>query len=224
MPPYGRKGVFPLNIKTQILSSILALGSLSACNIDDHARNERYENPDQISYFHEENEGKDKTGYGGNYFNRSDGMITRIMDREGEAGGDEFPTKRYADYNYSGHVDSLEQKARSSYYHEYEGALAEKITRRVLRIDGVGDARTVVYHNRVLVAVHTDAKDKNLIKTKAENIARKLAKDKKADAVTDDATFARVRNIDNDLRNGLSTGEVNEDIRDMFDGSDAVTD
>ncbi|WP_070120791.1 YhcN/YlaJ family sporulation lipoprotein [Bacillus marinisedimentorum] len=214
-----------MNKKTLILSSVLSLGSLAACNMDDNVRNERFEYPDQISFFHEGNDGRGQTGYGGNYINRGpDGMITDIIDRDGNADGEEQPIKRYADYNYSGHVDSLEQKPRSSYFNQYEGALAEKITRRAMRIDGVGDARTVVYKDRILVAVHTDAADKNRIKAEAVNVARKFAEGRKVDAVTDDATFARVRNIDNDLRNGLPTGEIKEDIRDMFDGEDAVID
>lgn len=227
------------------LSSALLLGGLAACNNgEDQAFNGRYDyNAREIGYYSEhkrngdtaDNDGPltemmdrnyinevgdtDNNGYPQNMAdNDRDGIANESADRNGL--NDKKGGWSRSDFNYSGQVDDLGTRAKNSYYNEYDGKTAERISKRVSQIENIDDARTVVYNDSVLVAVDTDDSNNKDVKQKVKRLVRTMAKGKDVRVVTDEGTFTRVRNIDNDLRNGNSMKEIQNDIKDMFDGLD----
>ena len=122
-----------------------------------------------------------------------------------------------ADANYHGHLDDQTRKARSSYYTAYEGDLAEKIGDVTAKVPNVEDVRSVVYGSNVLVAVDLTNYDRD-IETKAEiaKAVQPYLRGRSVQVVTDEGTFSRIRNIDNDLRDGGPRESIDTDIKGMF--------
>jgi spore cortex protein len=125
----------------------------------------------------------------------------------------------YADTNYHGHINDTTDRARSSaYYNNYNGELTDRIVERVERIKNVEDAHAVTMGDNVLVAIDTnDDNDKNVI-NKVEKTVKSLANGKDVRVVTDEATYTRVRDINNDMRNGETTRDtIDNDLGDLFE-------
>lgn len=125
----------------------------------------------------------------------------------------------YADTNYHGHINDTTDQARSSaYYSNYNGELTDRIVEKVEDIKNVEDAHAVMMGDNVLVAIDTnDDNDKNVI-NQVEKKVKSLAKGKDVRVVTDEATYTRVRDINNDMRNGETTRDtINEDLGDLFE-------
>ncbi|AST92716.1 hypothetical protein BC6307_16180 [Sutcliffiella cohnii] len=124
---------------------------------------------------------------------------------------------QYADTNYHRHLNSTASRGKPSYYNNYQGELTEQIAARASRVRGVRDVRAVVYGNDVLVAVDTEA---NASETQVTRDVRRavdpLVRNSDVRVVTDEGTFNRVRNVDNDIRDGGPMERLNEDIRSLF--------
>ncbi|MGY3715390.1 YhcN/YlaJ family sporulation lipoprotein [Sutcliffiella cohnii] len=124
---------------------------------------------------------------------------------------------QYADTNYHRHLNSTASRGKPSYYNNYQGELTEQIAARASRVRGVRDVRAVVYGNDVLVAVDTEA---NASETQVTRDVRRavdpLVRNSDVRVVTDPGTFNRVRNVDNDIRDGGPMERLNEDIRSLF--------
>lgn len=125
----------------------------------------------------------------------------------------------HSDANYHGHLDDQTRKAKSSYYTAYEGDLAEKIGDVTAKVPNVEDVRSVVYGSNVLVAVDLTNYDEE-VETKVD-VARAVKpylRGRSVTVVTDEGTFSRIRNIDNDLRDGGPRETIDADITNMFRG------
>lgn len=125
----------------------------------------------------------------------------------------------YADTNYHGHINNTTDRPRSSaYYNTYNGNLTDRIVERVEKINHVEDAHAVIMGNNVLVAIDTnDDNDKN-VTNEVEKTVKSLAKGKDIHVVTDEATYTRVRDINNDMRNGETTRDtIDNDLGDLFE-------
>lgn len=123
----------------------------------------------------------------------------------------------HADANYHGHLDDQTRKARSSYYTAYEGDLAEKIGDVTAKVPNVEDVRSVVYGSNVLIAVDLTNYDRD-VETKADitKAVQPYLRGRSVQVVTDEGTFSRIRNIDNDLRDGGPRETIDADIKGMF--------
>ncbi|KAA0549264.1 hypothetical protein FZW96_04955 [Bacillus sp. BGMRC 2118] len=120
------------------------------------------------------------------------------------------------DYNYHGQMAGRDNNARSSYNNNYNGGLAEQISNRVEKVNNVDDVRTIVNGNEILVAVDTNDRNNRQVETQVRNAVRELTQGKDVRVVTDENIFTRARNIDNDLRDGGPTENLDADVRDMF--------
>jgi spore cortex protein len=122
-----------------------------------------------------------------------------------------------SDMNYHGHLNGVQRATYSSYYNNYHGRLTEKLAERASKVEGVEDVRAVVYGNDILVAVEPE---KNANGEKVTKDVRRaiepLAGDKNTRVVVDQSTFTRVRQADNDLRNGGPVDRVNQDMRSLM--------
>jgi spore cortex protein len=182
------------------------------------------------------NYGAAGTNVGNNNGNLTRGGIGQFNDRNnlGDYGnniGVNNPTRPYAqrdngmardnrfardDYNYHGQMATRNNNERSSYNNNYNGQLSEKISNRVENVNNVDDVRTIVNGDDILVAIETNDRNDRNVKQEVQNAIRTMTKGKNVRVVTDESIFTRARNIDNDLRDGGPTENLDADVRDMF--------
>lgn len=123
----------------------------------------------------------------------------------------------HSDANYHGHLDDNTSRARSSYYHAYEGELAEKIGDVTASVPNVEDVRSVTYGSNVLIAVDLeDYSKEEETKAAIHDAVQPYLRGRSTTVVTDEGTFSRLRNIDNDLRDGGPREQIDWDIKNLF--------
>ncbi|MGV3467386.1 MAG: YhcN/YlaJ family sporulation lipoprotein [Heyndrickxia sp.] len=122
------------------------------------------------------------------------------------------------DINYHGHLNTRNSKARPSYYNTYEGKLSEDISNAAATIPNVSDARTIIDGKRVLVAVAVkNEKKAKATKGKVEKAVLPYLSGRKYVITTNIGNYYRVRQLDNDLRNGGPKDLINLDADKMFE-------
>lgn len=219
---------------------------LGACSGADHATEGQNENPyEPMGFYSNEGHGNDRNddrdGPLTEWYDHSIGKEGQAI-REGkrrylqvkdEDGNPQNPSKPLAendrnfflrderashgDANYHGHLDDNTRKARRSYYTAYEGELAEKIGDVTASVENVNDVRSVTYGTDVLIAV--DLEDDSRFQQTKRDIERAVQPYLKGRTVTvaaDEGTFSRIRNIDNDLRDGGPREAIQMDIHDII--------
>ncbi|WP_165786662.1 YhcN/YlaJ family sporulation lipoprotein [Heyndrickxia camelliae] len=123
------------------------------------------------------------------------------------------------DINYHGHLNTRNSKARPSYYNAYEGKLAEDISNTAAAIPNVSDARTIIDGNRVLIAVAVkDDKKAKATKSSVEKAVHPYLRGRNYVVTTNIGNYYRVRQLDNDLRNGGPKEIIKLDTDKMFQG------
>ncbi|RFB17663.1 hypothetical protein DZB84_07360 [Bacillus sp. HNG] len=123
----------------------------------------------------------------------------------------------YADRNYSSHLNDNNHKVQTYGYYNDKGNLVRKISDRAAKVKNVKDARVIVTDDNVLVAVNTnDNNNRNNVQNAVEKAVAPLAGNRNVNVVTDEGTFTRVRDIDNDIRNGNRRETIDADIKDLF--------
>lgn len=123
----------------------------------------------------------------------------------------------HSDANYHGHLDDNTRKAKSSYYQAYEGELAEKIGDVTASVPNVEDVRSVTYGSNVLIAVDlTDYSKEEETKADIHEAVQPYLRGRSAKVVTDEGTFSRLRNIDNNLRDGGPREQIDWDLKNLF--------
>ncbi|WP_456278138.1 YhcN/YlaJ family sporulation lipoprotein [Bacillus sp. AK128] len=121
-----------------------------------------------------------------------------------------------SDYNYHGQMAGRDNNTRASYNNNYNGRLAEEISNRVQQVINVEDVRTIINGDDILVAVDTNDRNNNTVEQQVRDAIRSVAAGKDVRVVTDEGIFTRARNIDNELRDGGPTEDLDTDVRDMF--------
>jgi spore cortex protein len=122
-----------------------------------------------------------------------------------------------SDANYHGHLDNNAREGRRSYYTAYEGQLSEKLGDKTSAVPNVEDARTVIYGSNILIAaVLADYSREEQTKQEIQKAVAPYLRGRNCTIVTDTGTFSRIRNIDNDLRDGGPREQIDLDIKDMF--------
>jgi spore cortex protein len=236
------KGVLRLNKKYLVLplSAVMAFG-LAGCGNDDEAVEQQGNNAAQpMGYYSNENHKGNAE-----ILEDNDGPVTEMMDhtlgtersnnnilRVGNENPDN-PTRPIAntdrnllqrdnrfsnsDANYHGHLNDNTNKARSSYYNAYEGELTDKIGNVTGAVPNVEDVRSVTYGSNVLIAVDlTDYSKEEATKRDIKEAVQPYLRGRSVTVVTDEGTFSRIRNIDNDLRNGGPRDRIDTDLKNMF--------
>ncbi|HZH59894.1 MAG TPA: YhcN/YlaJ family sporulation lipoprotein [Metabacillus sp.] len=121
------------------------------------------------------------------------------------------------DTNYHRHLNEV------GYYNRGDGEIAQKIKNSVEKMDNVDEARVVVTDDNVLVAIDTNDRNVQDMKEKITRQARKMADGRNVQVVTDEGTFTRIRNIDNDIQNGVDRDVIDTDVNELLDDlGDAV--
>lgn len=121
------------------------------------------------------------------------------------------------DKNYHGHLGNNAGNAQSSYYEAYEGELVEKINLAAANVNNVREAQTVVNGNDIIIAASLkDSSREETTKTEIQNAVKPFLNGRTSHIVTDEKIFNRLRNIDNDLRNGGPRDQFYSNIKDLF--------
>lgn len=230
----NHRGVFVLNKmkKASALSAIVIIStSLAACNANQGALDTRQnDNAQPMGYYSNEDTNVDNEGpvtemmdgmnneNNDNYFRRvNDRNQNRNMTNQTVPLGDRdnglVRDNRFShnDENYHGHIRNVGTNQRE------EGKTAQQVRNAVEKMNHVDEARVLVTDNNIIVAVDTQGTEENQLKDKIRKQVQKVAKGRNVQVVTDEGTFTRVRNIDNDIQNGVDRNNVDTDINNLMD-------
>ncbi|MBD1381221.1 YhcN/YlaJ family sporulation lipoprotein [Metabacillus arenae] len=214
----------------------LISASLAACNTDQGAMDTNDNNRTQpIGFYSNEHIGNNGDGVD------NDGPVTEMMEnanngngnREGANNGRlDNPTVPLADGDRGferdnrfnrGDTNYHNQANEAGYYNEGDQQIADKVSNKVKKMKNVDDARTLVTRDNVYVAIDTKDRNNKDVKDKALKAAREIANGRNVQVVTDEGAFNRIRNIDNDIRNGNDRKTIDASIQDfMNDMGDAA--
>lgn len=227
------------------MSAFMLAGTLAACNTTNDAANDRQDaNMRPIGYYTDDNDNT-RRGFFGNrsddnnrgFFgtnttnrteqqginrrqspfmdgndqvnNRNEGPLTDMMDRDDHDQIGNNPQNN----NRRG---TFENRGRVGFYDGTDRQLARTVSERVKDINGVRDARTIVYGDAIVVGVQTkENNDKNIERDVKASI-RDIVNTQKVTVVTDNRMFKRIRKIDDSLENGNGINEVQADINRIF--------
>ncbi|MGM7636545.1 YhcN/YlaJ family sporulation lipoprotein [Bacillus sp. Hm123] len=120
----------------------------------------------------------------------------------GESYGGEH--QRSTDINYHGNRGVKPYKVKSSYYENYPGEFAEKLSKEAAKVRGVTDARAFINGKKIEVAVHLkeERRAEAKIKKDVEKAVAPYTDGYQVRVSTDRASYQKLRNLDNDLRDG----------------------
>lgn len=222
---------------TTFTAIALLTTGLTACNGDEGALDNNNNNQTQpMGYYTNEDNGVDNEGpvtemmdgmNGGNrnnYFQRVNNRYdNRNMSNPTVPLGDRdnglVRDNRYShgDANYHRHLNEV------GYYNRGDGEVAQKVKNQVEKMDNVDDARVLVTDNNVLVAVDTNDRNDKEMKENITQKVRNMADGRNIQVLTDEGAFTRIRNIDNDIQNGVDRDVIDTDVNELLDDlGDAV--
>jgi spore cortex protein len=120
----------------------------------------------------------------------------------------------HGDANYHGHLnDNIRSVKKSN--PSADDDLAMKIEDITSSVENVNDVRSVSYGSNVMIAVDlNDHSKEEKTKREIKDAVQPYLKGRSVTVVTDEGTFSRVRNNDNDVRDG-----INFDIHNMFNAT-----
>ncbi|MES1045811.1 hypothetical protein BLX88_18915 [Bacillus obstructivus] len=122
------------------------------------------------------------------------------------------------DINYHGHLNQRNSAAKSSYYTAYEGALAEKVANQAAALKNVSDARAFIYGDKVLVSlVLKDDNNAKQTKVRVKQAVQPTLGNRSLLITSDLGTYYRVRQLDNELRNGGPKDAVKLDAKHLIE-------
>ncbi|WP_338750382.1 YhcN/YlaJ family sporulation lipoprotein [Bacillus sp. FJAT-52991] len=112
--------------------------------------------------------------------------------------------QRSTDINYHGNRGLKPYKVKSSYYENYPGQLAEKLSREAMTVRGVTDARALIDGKKIKVAVHVkeEGKEEARIQKDVKQAVAPYTDGYNVHVSTDYASYSHLRSLDNDLRDG----------------------
>lgn len=218
-----------MNRKALSLLAAILLSGLVGCNTQEGGNNNANGFQSVGYYSNEQREDmQTERNYGnGKYLNvndrrqndeiqvqdRNEGPVTEILD-----GQNTTLNNNRGDLNYHGQLDDLNDQPRTSYYNGYNGKLVEQISSVVENnVPAVNHARAVVNNDKILVAINTNNGNNQNVERNVEQYVRLLIGNQRdIHVVSDNTTFTRVRQIDNNLRDGISYREMAGEIKDLF--------
>lgn len=134
------------------------------------------------------------------------------MTRRNTFNNDQFRT----DDGYYGPRTGRSNYNATGYDQNYDSRAAKRIADSVSKINGVRDARVIVRGNDVIVGVET-TKDRTSVQREVEQRVKSLTTGKNVYVVTDNNSVARIRSLDDRLRNGTAVDDVADMIGDIID-------
>ncbi|MFA8439674.1 YhcN/YlaJ family sporulation lipoprotein [Pueribacillus sp. YX66] len=227
------------------MSAVMLAGTLAACNTNDNAANDRYDNNTRpIGYYTDDNDNT-RRGFMGNrpndnnrgFFgtnnttNRTNDGINRrqspFMDGNDQVNNrNEGPITDMMDGDDQNRFGNnpqnnnrrgtFENRGNVGYYDGTDRKLAKKISERVKDIKGVKDARTIVYGDQIVIGVNSKDNNTRNVDRKVKASIRDIVQTQNVTVVTDNDMFDRISNVDDNMRNGNGINEVQSDINAIF--------
>jgi YhcN/YlaJ family sporulation lipoprotein len=133
------------------------------------------------------------------------GYYSNEGDNRGDLDRSKGPITDMADRNTKDH--------NATYHEDYNGALADRIANKVNKIKGVDDAHVILEDNTVIVGVDTSDQRREQLINKVSDTVKKIAPDHDVKVTTDKRMNARIKSVENDLRDGRAYSEVDTDVR-----------
>ncbi|MGE8206104.1 YhcN/YlaJ family sporulation lipoprotein [Heyndrickxia sp. NPDC080065] len=220
--------------------SILVISGLAGCSQDQNAKYNQTKNQFQpVGYYTNDVNVVDHDGPMTELMDYSFGRVDNIKnnnyflpsgqksdyDRHINSPLDEYNSNNFGvnrnrhlrDINYHGHLNKRNARGKSSYYTAYEGRLAERISQKAASVANVSNARTIIDGDKILVSLVLK-KDKNVKKTKlaVEQAVYPYIRDRKYFITSDIGTYYRVRDLDNDLKDGGPRDKIKLDVHDLM--------
>jgi spore cortex protein len=239
------RGVFVLNKgkKASAFTAIALLTTgLTACNGDEGALDTKYnDNAQPMGYYSNENANADNEGpvtemmdgmnNEDNYFrkvnnNNNNQNITNPTVPLGDRDDGLVRDNRFSrsDANYHGHLQNVGNNTNNNNRmnitnnnNRDDNEISRKVRTTVEKMDNVDNARVLVTEDNILVAVDTADNNDASLKERISNNVRKMSNGRNVQVVTDEGTFTRVRNIDNDIQNGVERKTIDADINNLMD-------
>lgn len=220
-------------IKVKKFPSVAAItlitAGITACNGDQGAMNtgNHTNNAQPMGYYSNENATADNEGPAtemldgmhndNNYFHRvNDRYTNKNMSNPtaplGERDQGLMRDNRYShgDANYHGHLNEV------GYYNRGDGEMTRKVRNSVEKINGVEDAQVLVTEDTILVAIETNDQNNKKIRNKVTNNVQRMAEGRDIQVYTDEGTLKRLRNIDNDIQNGVDRQTIDGNINNLL--------
>ncbi|MBM7584821.1 spore cortex protein [Bacillus pakistanensis] len=221
------------------ITAVMVSG-LSACNtIEDAAQNRYNDTYEPIGYYSNEGHGGDnrdeRDGPVTELYDHSIGREAKAIrdhkrhylqarDENGNPPNPSTPLSTddrnflyqdnrasHGDANYHGHLNGNIRSVKKP-NPSVEGEWAEKIEDITASVENVNDVRSVSFGSDVMIAVDlNDHSKEEETKREIKNAVQPYIKGRSVTVVTDEGIFSRVRNNDNDVRDG-----INFDIHNMF--------
>ncbi|WP_226639082.1 YhcN/YlaJ family sporulation lipoprotein [Priestia flexa] len=230
-----------------IISSLAAgcMFGLTACTSDQGMEQRYNDNTEPVGYYTSENENEHRLDQGkGPVTDMLDGDDENNNNRRTAPlnvtdGRYDSPTNSYqnpstnkngfysnaniggSDMNYHGHLNGRNNLTQTN-TNAYPADLTEKVADKAAGVNGVKDCRVVVDDNRMLVAV--DPANSNVneeeLKKAVQKEVKPLAKKYNLQVEVDKGMFNSVRNVDNDIRNGVDNGIIRTNINSLYESID----
>lgn len=214
--------------KASVLTAIALLTTtgLAACNTNQGALDTRYnDNTRPIGYYSNEKSNVDNEGpitemMDGMNNNRNNDNFLRVNDRNYNRNVNN-PIGPLGEGNNASVGDTLYNRndanlKNADYYNRDDNEIHRKVKAAVEKIDNVDKAHVLVTENNILVAVDTNDRNDATMKNKITNKVEKIADGRNVDVVTDEGTFTRVRNIDNDIQSGVDRKTIDADVNNLM--------
>ncbi|WP_053073730.1 YhcN/YlaJ family sporulation lipoprotein [Bacillus sp. LL01] len=117
--------------------------------------------------------------------------------------GNDTPRFSRTDKNYHGSLNGIENVGNPSYYNNYDGKLADRLSKRADKVDGVNGARALINGDEIIVAVNPEKDaDTRKLKREVRSAVEPLVENKELRISTEESVYNTVLTVDNDLRKG----------------------
>ncbi|MGD7007781.1 YhcN/YlaJ family sporulation lipoprotein [Metabacillus sp. 84] len=188
--------------------ALLTAGVLGGCgNNDDNAMNYN-DNMQPIGMYSNEHDGR------GRDHADNEGPITEMMDGDRNDRPDRGINERGMNNQTVPIADN--HGDGNGYYSDNEQKIADKVSKKIAGMPNVDDVRTIVTEDNVVVGVDTsDVNDKNA-KNAIIKETKKMAEGKNVDVFTDEGSFDRLVQIDNDIKGGTDRKSIDADIQEFM--------
>ncbi|MFT8323309.1 MAG: YhcN/YlaJ family sporulation lipoprotein [Bacillus sp. (in: firmicutes)] len=193
---------------------------LTGCGIqDEEANNKKLNAAQPLGYYSNEHHEDNNNGVNARILDGedNDGPVTEIMDHTfGEEGEQRDSIVRNINNNRTRNQDNW-QNNQVEKENSYDAALANKIDAAAGKVANVQEVQSVVYGNRVLVAIQVkNSENIETTKNKTQREINSYTDNKDVSIVTDKGIFSGIEDINKKIRDGQPERTISESIENMF--------
>lgn len=220
--------------KAWMICTLLSIGLVGCGPNDEAANNDTGQNNDlmRVGYYSNKNYDRDGGMIPILNGNDNDGPATTMLDygAEGDRNGNQNQSRHGAnirsnfddpqiganDRNYHGHLFSQTPAGVETYNREMHGNISRQITDKIKKVEHVKEAETIISDDAVIIGVLLE-RDGNGEKARKEiqNAVQPQLRGKQLRIFTNESQYNRIKVLNNDLRNGGPTDDINHELKNM---------